>query len=159
MKARFAIRPAVLADLDRILEIEAASFGREAYDRKLFAHYLRRCGPLFLVITRRKRVVGYMITCLRGRPGRLPRKHVAELVSVAVDPSMRQAGAASALLESTLGRLQRRGATRLHLVVRVTNKPAQAFYEKYRFRRLRVLPGYYEDGGDGIALSRPVTNR
>ena len=159
MKPRYEIRGAVLADLERIGYIEAASFGAEAYDRKLFAHYLRRCGPLFLVVTRRKRVVGYMITCLRGGPGRLPGKHVAELVSVAVDPSMRQAGAASALLESTLRRLQRRGAIRLRLVVRVINKPAQAFYEKYGFRRVRVLPGYYEDGGDGIAMSRPVGRR
>ena|SRR5690348_432230 len=154
MKPRHSIRGAVLADLERVSQIEQASFGREAYDRKLFAHYLRRCGPLFLVVTRRKRVVGYMITCLRGERGRQP----AELVSVAVDPSMRQAGAASALLESTLRRLQRRGATRLRLVVRVTNKPAQAFYEKYRFHRVRVLPGYYEDGGDGIAMSRPIAN-
>lgn len=153
MRPRHSIRGAVLADLERIGQIEEASFGREAYDRKLFAHYLRRCPTLFLVVTRRKRVVGYMITCLRGGPGR----QGAELVSVAVDPEMRQAGAASALLESTLRRLQQSGATRLRLVVRVNNKPAQAFYEKYCFRRVRVLPGYYEDGGDGIAMSRPVT--
>lgn len=152
MKPRHSIRGAVLADLERIGRIEDASFGREAYDRKLFAHYLRRCRRLFLVATRRQWVVAYMITCLRGGPGRPS----AELVSVAVDPAMRLAGAASALLESTLRRLQRRGATRLRLVVRVTNKPAQAFYEKYGFRRVRVLPGYYEDGGDGIAMSRPV---
>jgi len=152
MKPQYSIRRAVLADLERIGQVEAASFGAEAYDRKLFAHYLRRCGPLFLVVTRRNTAVGYMITCLRGGPAR----QAAELVSVAVDPSMRQAGAASALLESTLRRLRRRGATRLRLVVRVTNAPAQAFYEKYGFRRVRVLRGYYEDGGDGIAMSRPV---
>jgi ribosomal protein S18 acetylase RimI-like enzyme len=152
MKARFAIRPAVLADLDRILEIEAASFGREAYDRKLFAYYLRRCAPLFLVAARRARVAGYMITCMRG--DRLTPR--AELVSIAVDPASRQAGAASALLESALRRLRPRGATRLHLVVRVSNRAARVFYEKYRFRPSRVLRGYYEDGGDGIAMTRPV---
>lgn len=152
MKPRHSIRGAVLADLERVCQIEHASFGREAYDRKLFAHYLRRCPALFLVVTRRKRVAGYMITCLCGGRGR----QAAELVSVAVDPAMRQAGAASALLESTLRRLQRKGATRLRLVVRVNNKPAQAFYEKYCFRRVRVLPQYYEDGADGIAMSRPV---
>lgn len=151
MKQRFAIRPARPADLDRILEIESASFGREAYDRKLFAYYLKRCGSLFLV-ARRGPVCGYMITCLRGEA---PASR-AELVSVAIHPERRQTGAASALLEATLRRLQRRGATRLHLVVRVSNKSAQAFYKKYRFRPLRVLRQYYEDGGDGIAMSRLV---
>jgi len=152
MKAHFAIRPAVLADLDRILEIENASFGPESYDRKLFAYYLRRCPELFLVACRR-RVAGYMITCMRGDRSNAR----AELVSVAIDPALRQAGAASALLDGTLRRLRRRGATRLHLVVRRANYAAQAFYKKYQFRPLRVLRRYYEDGGDGIAMARPVS--
>jgi ribosomal-protein-alanine N-acetyltransferase len=80
----------------------------------------------------------------------------AELVSVAVAPEFRCKGAASALLESALHRLARRGAARLHLVVRVDNRAARAFYEKYGFRRLRLVRGYYEDEGDGIAMSRLV---
>lgn len=152
MRTLQTIRRAVPADLDRVLEIEAASFGPEAYDRKLFAYYMKRCGALFLVVGRGRRVFGYMITCIRG--GR--RAATAELVSVAVDPERRQAGAASALLDSTLRRLRRSGATRLRLVVRVTNRPAQAFYEKYGFRPMRVVRGYYEDGGDGIAMTRPL---
>jgi ribosomal-protein-alanine N-acetyltransferase len=152
MRRKYAIRRVVPADLDPIQAIEAASFGAEAYDRKLFAYYLERCGELFLVAGSGRQVYGYMITCIRG----YRRGKTAELVSVAVDPGLRQAGAASALLDSTLRRLRRRGATRLHLVVRVTNQPAQAFYEKYGFRRVRVVPRYYEDGGDGISMTRPV---
>lgn len=153
MPRQYMIRQAVLADLDRIEEIETASFGAEAYDRKLFASYLERCRGLFLAAWRRRRLDAYMITCLRGGPGGA----AAELVSVAVDPSSRQSGAASALLESTLRRLRRRGTRRLHLIVRVNNLPAQGFYRKYGFRRLRVVRGYYEDGGDGIAMTRPVS--
>ena len=152
MRAQYTLRKASVADLDRILEIEEASLGREAYDRKLFAYYLSRCRDLFLLASRRGRACGYMITSIRG--GALGTR--AELVSVAVNPAARQAGAASALLESTLRRLRRRGVGRLHLVVRVTNRPAQAFYEKYGFRRVRVVRGYYEDGGDGIAMSREI---
>jgi ribosomal-protein-alanine N-acetyltransferase len=96
-----------------------------------------------------------MITCLRGGPKTVR----AELVSVAVDPEARHSGAASALLESTLRRLGRRGAARLNLVVRINNLWALAFYEKYGFRRVRVVRGYYEDGGDGIAMARPVASR
>ena len=153
MPRQYLIRPVVLADLDRIEEIERASFGAEAYDRKLFASYLRRCRGLFLAAWYRRRLAGYMLTCLRGGS----RGTAAELVSVAVDPSSRQTGAASALLESTVRRLRRRGVARLHLIVRVNNRAAQAFYRKYGFRRLRVVRGYYEDGGDGIAMTRPLS--
>ncbi len=149
------VRRATPADLDRILEIERASFGTEAYDRKLFAYYQERCGSLFLVSGPPGRASGYIITCIRGsRP-----EASAELVSVAVHPLLRKQGAASALLESTLRRLRRRGVSRLHLVVRVGNRPALAFYEKYGFRRVRVVREYYEDGGDGIAMSREILSR
>ena len=152
MRAGYAIRVATSTDLAGIVAVEAASFGREAYDCKLFADYLKRCGALFLVAHRGREVAGYSITCVRGgAAGR-----AAELVSVAVAPAVRRRGVAAALLESTLRRLRRRGATRLHLVVRVSNQPAHAFYGKYGFRRVRVLGGYYEDGGDGILMSRPV---
>lgn len=148
MPAQPRIRPMRTSDLDRILAIERASFGPEAYDRKLFADYRARCGPLFLVAELRGVLCGYMITSLR--------REAAELVSVAVAPPYRRAQAASGLLEATLRRLRRRRVSRLHLVVRAANRPAQAFYRKYGFRRLRPVPGYYEDGGDGILMSRAV---
>jgi [ribosomal protein S18]-alanine N-acetyltransferase len=148
MRAQYRIRRAAARDLPRIGKIERASFGREAYDCKLFAHYLRKCRELFLVAERRGKIWGYLLSCLRGP--------AAELVSVAVAPGFRGKGVASALLESTLRRLRRRGVARLHLVVRVDNRAARAFYEKYGFRRLRIVRGYYEDGTDGIAMSRLV---
>jgi len=148
MRAQYQIRKASGRDLPGICEIEAASFGQEAYDCKLFADYLRKCGALFLVAERAGNICGYLIACLRGVS--------AELVSVAVAPELRGRGAASALLENLMCRLRRRGAARLHLVVRVDNRPARAFYEKQGFRRLRRVPGYYEDGVDGVAMTRSI---
>jgi ribosomal protein S18 acetylase RimI-like enzyme len=52
MTKHFTVRLLRLADLDRILEIEHASFGKDAYDRNLFAHFFDNCGDLFLVATR-----------------------------------------------------------------------------------------------------------
>jgi [ribosomal protein S18]-alanine N-acetyltransferase len=155
MRAQYQIRRAKAEDLPRISVIERASFGREAYDCKLFAHYLSKCGGLFLVAVRSRKICGYLLSCLR-RP---LRGKAAELVSIAVAPDSRGKGVASALLESALRRLARRGAARLHLVVRVDNRAARTFYEKYGFRRLRLVRGYYEDDGDGIAMSRPVRLR
>ncbi|HEV3199966.1 MAG TPA: ribosomal protein S18-alanine N-acetyltransferase [Bryobacteraceae bacterium] len=150
MLARFLVRRIRGSDLDQILEIEHLSFGKDAYDRNLFAEYLHKCGDLFLVVERGRKVCGYMVTCTRGQ-GALGR---AELVSVAVDPAARGEGAASALMDSTLRRLRLRGIGRFALMVRVTNREARAFYEKYGFRKVRTVRGYYEDGGDGWLMAR-----
>jgi [ribosomal protein S18]-alanine N-acetyltransferase len=152
MDKRFAVRPVRQRDLDRILEIEAASFGADAYDRNLFAEYTRKCGGLFLVAEWGTKVSAYSITALS--PGKIGNR--AELVSVAVDPAFLGKGAASALMYSTLRRLRRRGITRLGLMVKVTNGRARGFYEKYGFRKVRRVPRYYEDGADGLCLVKDL---
>lgn len=150
MAAPLSIRLLRLSDLDRILEIERASFGDDAYDRNLFAEYFHKCGDLFLVAVHGRTVCGYMVTCAGGKSasGR------AELVSVAVDPKLRGHGIASALMDSTLRRLRRRGIARLGLCVKVSNHSAIAFYEGYGFTRSRVVRQYYEDGADAWRMVR-----
>jgi ribosomal-protein-alanine N-acetyltransferase len=150
MAAPFSIRLLRLSDLDRILEIERASFGDDAYDRKLFAEFFHRCGDLFLVALRGRTVCGYMVTSIGGRSA--PRS--AELVSVAVDPKLRGKGIASALMDSTLRRLRRRRIARLGLCVKVTNHRAIALYERYGFTRSRIVHRYYEDGADAWRMAK-----
>jgi ribosomal-protein-alanine N-acetyltransferase len=146
MHMQHTVRRLRMADLDRIMEIERASFGDEAYDRNLFAEFFRKCGELFLVVESGRKVCGYMVTCIRGEQ--------AELVSVAVDPAARGRGAASALMESMLRRLRRRGTARIGLVVKATNHEARAFYERYGFEKVRKVPRYYEDGADGWRMAK-----
>src|ERR1019366_192696 len=83
MDKRFVVRPVRQRDLDRILEIEVASFGADAYDRNLFAEYTHKCGGLFLVAELGTKVCAYSITAIS--PSRIANR--AELVSVAVDPA------------------------------------------------------------------------
>jgi len=142
------IRRFRLADMDRIAAIEAASFARDAYDRNLFAEFFHKCGDLFLAAEWREVVRGYSVTCIRGER--------AEIVSIAVEPRFRGNGIASALMDSTLRRLRRRPVTRLGLMVRVGNRPARQFYEKYGFEKVRLVRGYYENGSDGILMSREM---
>ena len=151
MSGPFHIRRLRASDLDCIQRIESQSFGKDAYDRKLFAEYFRKCGELFLVAEHGRRICGYAITCLRaGHPA-------AEIVSLAVDPAMRGQGVASALMASTIRRLRRRKISRIGLMVKVTNRKARRFYEKWGFVKVRRVAGYYEDGKDGIRLSREST--
>lgn len=147
MPPTFQVRRLRAADLDRIQEIEDASFGKDAYDRKLLAEYWHNCGDLFLMAVRRNRICGYALTCTRADA------RSAEVISIAIDPAARRMGAASVLLASTIRRLRRRGIARLHLMVKVTNYEARRFYEKWGFARVRRVKKYYEDGEDGIRMS------
>jgi [ribosomal protein S18]-alanine N-acetyltransferase len=140
------------ADLDRILEIERRSFGEDAYDRNLFAEYLGRCGELSLVWERADRVEAYLIGCARAGER-------AELVSIAVDPRARERGVASALIKSLFRRLRARGVVRINLMVKHSNFAAQSLYSRHGFKKVRVAPGYYEDGSDGILMARFLADR
>jgi ribosomal-protein-alanine N-acetyltransferase len=148
MPTRYTLRRLRLSDLDRILEIESASFGKEAYDRNLFADFFHNCGDLFLVAVRGRRICGYIVTCM-GRQR-------AELISIAVDPKDRGKGAASVMMEGTIRRLRRRAVPRMFLMVRLTNAAARSFYEKYGFRKLRSVREYYEDGEAGVLMSKDL---
>jgi ribosomal-protein-alanine N-acetyltransferase len=150
MQPQILVRPFRLSDMDRILEIETACFGAEAYDRNLFAQLARQCGSLFLVAGRGRNIGGYMVTCMRGpkAPDR------AELVSIGVDPLSRRQGLAGSLMKSTLRRLRVRETVRFSLMVRVSNATARHFYERHGFRKLRTEAGYYEDGEDGVLMSK-----
>jgi len=91
-----------------------------------------------------------MVTCIGGRSA----SSRAELVSIAVNPKNRGKGIASALMDSTLRRLRRRGVCRFHLMVKVTNTAAIRFYERYGFHKSRIVRGYYEDGTDGWRMAK-----
>ena len=142
MQKQISIRPVQASDLSRILAIERSGFGQWAWDRNLFAEYARTCGGLFLVAEEGGKVIGYGIACLL-RSG-------ASLESIAVAPSARGKGAADALMNSLLRRLRRRGVPRLSLMVKITNLRAIAFYERFRFRRIRRVTRYYEDNEDAL---------
>jgi ribosomal-protein-alanine N-acetyltransferase len=154
MLKRYSIRRARAADLDRIMEIERASFGRDAYDRNLFAEYTRKCGELFLVAERGRKVWGYALTCRAARNYGGVLRQQAELISLAVDPPARGTGAAKALMDSTFRRLRWREVTRLGLMVKVTNQRARAFYENCGFTKIRIVRAYYEDGQDGWLMAK-----
>jgi [ribosomal protein S18]-alanine N-acetyltransferase len=150
MLSRYTVRRFRLADMDRVLEIELASFGKDAYDRKLFAEYGRKCGDLFLLASLGPRVDGYSIACIYKNRGVL----TASLESIAVDPPARGKGAASSLLKSTIRRLKLRDVGRFTLMVRRSNMVAQRFYQRHQFTPVRRAPGYYEDGEEGLLMRR-----
>jgi ribosomal-protein-alanine N-acetyltransferase len=129
-------------DLDRVIQIEEASFGSEAWDRKLLLEYFRIAPQLFLVAKARRRIQGYSITVA------LAGSRSAELVSLAVDPRARRQGVGRALMEATRVELRARNLKSWWLMVRTTNESAVRFYEKCGFVQVRLVKRYYGAGRD-----------
>lgn len=140
MQTRIEIRPAGRRDVDRILEIEAASFGRDAWDRSLFTEALEACPGLFVVAIVERNIAGYSITCIA--------RNRAELVSIAVFPTARRCGVGEAMIRSTLRKLKRRRVKAWALMVRVGNRKALRFYDSLGFARLGRVANYYGRGRD-----------
>lgn len=128
------------------MEIERASFGRQSYSRGLFRELYDQCRGLFFVARRGKHVAGYIVGSMDGAE--------AEIVSIAVDPKVRQEGVGRALMERLMDAASSAGAKWMSLMVRTDNHAALRFYRGFGFRRLRMVPGYYEDGADGWLMRR-----
>jgi ribosomal-protein-alanine N-acetyltransferase len=132
--------------LDRIMEIERASFGRHAYSRGLFRDLHAACGRFFFIARRGRELAGYAVACMEDGH--------AEIVSIAIDPAWRGEGIGAVLLEHELDALRHAGAGDAVLTVRVDNNGAIRFYRRFRFRRLRLIRRYYEDGTDAWLMRR-----
>ena len=142
------IVPFRLRHLPRILRIERASFGTEAWPRKYFLELYGDCRDFFVVAKVGGRIAGYALACAEKRN--------AEIASLAVDPDHRRQGVAVALMRHLLRKLSAIGIRRVELTVRTGNVAGAQLYRSLGFRRVRLVPRYYEDGGDAYLMARAI---
>ena len=133
-----------------MVEIERASFGKDAWPAALFVEYWRESPELFLIARLGRRIAGYSITRTSWRG--------AELESIAVDPRYRGRGVAQALLDATVAGLD---AVTIRLMVSTANAAALRFYRQYGFVRTRLVKRYYGAGRDAwrMRLTAKTTSR
>jgi ribosomal-protein-alanine N-acetyltransferase len=131
------VRPFRRRNLNRIVEIERDSFGKDAWPAELFLEYWHQSPEFFLVARYGRHIAGYSIAQTNWRG--------AELESIAVDSRYRGRGVAQALLDATILGL---GTRTLRLMVSTANAPALRFYRQYGFVRTRLVKRYYGPGRD-----------
>lgn len=76
----------------------------------------------------------------------------AEVLTLAVLPSMRRQGIASALLQAAVAEARARAATALFLEVATGNAAARALYGRTGFVEVGRRRRYYADGSDALVL-------
>ena len=169
------IEPMQLNDLPQVRRIEKASFSvpwpRDSYRREIMdnqrAWYFvaRRPGveppppppprrfPFNL--WPRAPAPGNDIVAFGGMWLMIDESHIT---TIAVDPEYRRRGFAEALIIEMAKLSRLRGATRITLEVRMSNRGAQNLYRKYGFVDHGVRPRYYSDDREDalIMWSEPI---
>ena len=140
------------ADLDRVLDLELALFGEEAWSRQMLAGELSQqpASRYYLVAEDAGAIVGYA--------GLLAAGNQADVLTIAVATSRWREGIGSQLLESLLAEAGRRGCTAVFLEVRADNARAQRLYHRRGFADVGIRRGYYQPSGtDAIVMRMDLT--
>lgn len=143
------VEPAGADDVDVVARLEEVALGVDAWSRRLVEDGIEGRLPTvhYLVARLDGEVVGYAVVSVAA--------DIAELQRIAVDPSQRRAGVASALLDA--GIEVSVGAERMLLEVREDNEGALAFYEARGFAELDRRARYYRDGATAVVMVLPLT--
>jgi ribosomal-protein-alanine N-acetyltransferase len=140
-----SIRPAGTRDLDRVAEIERASFG-DPWTRRSFDALLGDPRVWFQLATLRDgRVVAYVVAWFVGDEG--------EIANLAVAAEVRGRGVGALLLDATIRAARARSVGSLYLEVRESNALARALYASRGFQQVGRRRRYYrQPAEDALVL-------
>jgi [ribosomal protein S18]-alanine N-acetyltransferase len=77
----------------------------------------------------------------------------AEILTLAVEPTLRRRGVARALLGAAIASLRLAGVTQLFLEVESGNEAAEGLYRGFGAKSVGRRPAYYEHGADAAIFS------
>ncbi|MDX9724425.1 MAG: ribosomal protein S18-alanine N-acetyltransferase [Myxococcota bacterium] len=142
MSSEWTIEPMQLADLERVLEIEAESHPT-SWPRALFVNELALPWATLEVLRCAGRVDAYIDYWMVDEE--------LHVLNIAVAASQRSKGLGSLLLRRAEERAARDGIEYLTLEVRVGNPRAIELYHRLGFRWYGCKRGYYLDTGEDAA--------
>ena len=148
------LRNAMPADIDGLCALETNNFTSDRISRASFLRFLRGSSARLLVAdagdSDHPNVVGYGLLLLRKNTV------TARIYSLAISNEWRGIGLGTQLLAGLENFAIDAGCHRIRLEVRIENDTARALYERHGYQKVSDLPGYYEDGGDGIRLQHDL---
>jgi len=137
-----SIRKCKKKDILSVIKIENESF-EYPYRENIFYYFLN--SNKFLVAEVEGKVVGYIISSIRGDEGLI--------ISIAVLPSHRRKGIGKALMEKSIELLE---TDVVMLTLREHNRAALNFYNKLGFKIKGIIKEYYENDDDAIVMKKRI---
>lgn len=143
------VRVATLADAAAMLQLETL-FPSDRMSVRSIRRFIAAPGARVLVAVRGTDLLGNLVLLLRANSRK------ARIYSVVVSPQAQGLGIGNRLVEAAERAAKREGRSAVTLEVRGDNTAAQALYAKRGYVEERRLPAYYDDGADGLRLSRDL---
>jgi len=145
MASKLIIRKFLPSDIDKIVEIEKASFKQGAYSKRRLENLSKKHPNDFLVAKLADKTVGYVIAY--NKAGAI------DFDSLAVDKKYRKLGIGKKLVSFMLNRFKKKGLKKASLEVRSSNKKAASFFQNLGFKITKVIKSYYRDGEDAYRMA------
>lgn len=145
MASKLIIRKFLPSDIDKIIEIEKASFKQGAYSKRRLENLSKKHPSDFLVAKLADKTVGYVIAY--NKAGAI------DFDSLAVDKKYRKLGIGKKLVSFMLNRFKKKGLKKASLEVRSSNKKAASFFQNLGFKITKVIKSYYRDGEDAYRMA------
>jgi [ribosomal protein S18]-alanine N-acetyltransferase len=143
------VRAAIPADAPAMLLLEAL-FPSDRMSARSIRRFIAAPGARVFVAVRGRAVLGNLVLLLRAG------SRSARIYSVVVSPSARGLGIGDRLVEAGERAARAAGRQAVSLEVRADNPAARRLYAKRGYVEVRRLPGYYDDGADGLRLERAL---
>lgn len=153
LSAEYAVTPLEVEDADDAAAIHAEAFA-QAWSGDEFASLLSQPGSFGFMARRAGQARSTPVGVVLARRT----LDEAEILTVAVDKSVRGKGIGRLLMDHVLQHLYAERAASLFLEVDETNGPALALYRRLRFDEVGRRPAYYA-GTDGQRTSALILKR
>jgi ribosomal-protein-alanine N-acetyltransferase len=134
-----------------LLQLEAL-FPSDPMSRRSLRRFIDAPNAVFLVAESSGKVLGNLLLLTRADSRR------ARIYSVIVDPQARGLGLAQKLVAAAHEAATALGCDAVSLEVRSDNTAARGLYAKLGYAAECELPGYYDDGADGLRLIKPLSD-
>lgn len=146
------IREAHESDLERIMHLEHASFGNDAWSENNMRAELVEHHTYYLIAEIEDELVGY------AGLSKLPSSEQSDIQTIAVAANQRGTGLGRELMHRLIERAKELGSTEMFLEVRADNPVAQKLYRKLGFMQISLRKNYYQpDGIDALIMRLDLT--
>lgn len=143
------VRRARATDAARIAEMEK-HFPSDRLSDRAIRRFLRSPRAHVLVATERSQVLANLVLLTRSR------SKIARIYSIVVDRPGRGRGLAKRLVAHAERVARNAGCDRVALEVREDNAAARGLYARLGYAEAASLPGFYDDGADGLRLCKAL---
>ena len=163
------VRPATIADMDRIYDIVAAAFGPFCIAKLLEDRFGVVAGKTWVehkagsVVRMAAKHLDHVIVA--EDDGRVVgfasfgcKRDTGSVGNNAVDPAAQGRGIGTALVRHVLGMMRSRGAARFEVVTMAHDAPARRVYEKLGFREVGRTAQYARKKGDNVEQAKVDSN-